>query len=52
MNHEQNEIDCDGHRSGVRLDDKQRLLEIGRALADGAQPMSVEAVWPRLGGWQ
>jgi D-serine deaminase-like pyridoxal phosphate-dependent protein len=31
------EIDCDGHRSGVRPDDKQRLVEIGRALADGAE---------------
>lgn len=31
------EIDCDGHRSGVRPDDKQRLVEIGRALAGGAQ---------------
>lgn len=31
------EIDCDGHRSGVRPDDKQRLVDIGRALADGAE---------------
>jgi D-serine deaminase-like pyridoxal phosphate-dependent protein len=31
------EIDCDGHRSGVLPTDKQRLVEIGRALADGAE---------------
>lgn len=31
------EIDCDGHRSGVRPDDRQRLVEIGRALSDGAE---------------
>lgn len=31
------EIDCDGHRSGVRPDDRQRLVEIGRALCDGAE---------------
>ena len=31
------EIDCDGHRSGVRPDDRQRLIDIGRALADGAE---------------
>jgi D-serine deaminase-like pyridoxal phosphate-dependent protein len=31
------EIDCDGHRSGVRPDDRQRLVGIGRALADGAE---------------
>lgn len=31
------EIDCDGHRSGVLPSDKQRLVEIGRALADGAE---------------
>jgi len=31
------EIDCDGHRSGVLPRDKQRLVEIGRALADGAE---------------
>lgn len=31
------EIDCDGHRSGVRPDDRQRLLDIGRALASGAE---------------
>ena len=31
------EIDCDGHRSGVRPDDKVKLVEIGRALADGAE---------------
>lgn len=31
------EIDCDGHRSGVRPDDKQRLVDIGRALSDGAE---------------
>ena len=29
------EIDCDGHRSGVRPDDRARLLEIGRALQAG-----------------
>jgi D-serine deaminase-like pyridoxal phosphate-dependent protein len=29
------EIDCDGHRSGVRPDDAERLIEIGRALHDG-----------------
>ena len=31
------EIDCDGNRSGVRPDDKQFLVEIGRALAAGAE---------------
>lgn len=31
------EIDCDGHRSGVLPRDKQRLVEIGRTLADGAE---------------
>jgi D-serine deaminase-like pyridoxal phosphate-dependent protein len=31
------EIDCDGHRSGVLPGDKQRLVEIGRALQDGAE---------------
>jgi D-serine deaminase-like pyridoxal phosphate-dependent protein len=31
------EIDCDGHRSGVLPRDKHRLVEIGRALADGAE---------------
>ena len=31
------EIDCDGHRSGVLPTDKQRLVEIGRALSDGAE---------------
>jgi len=31
------EIDCDGHRSGVLPNDKQRLVEIGRALEDGAE---------------
>jgi D-serine deaminase-like pyridoxal phosphate-dependent protein len=31
------EIDCDGHRSGVLPTDKQRLVEIGRALEDGAE---------------
>jgi D-serine deaminase-like pyridoxal phosphate-dependent protein len=31
------EIDCDGHRSGVLPTDKQRLLEIGRALESGAE---------------
>jgi D-serine deaminase-like pyridoxal phosphate-dependent protein len=31
------EIDCDGHRSGVLPTDRQCLLEIGRALADGAE---------------
>ncbi|TFZ05641.1 DSD1 family PLP-dependent enzyme [Ramlibacter henchirensis] len=31
------EIDCDGHRSGVLPSDRQRLLDIGRALEDGAQ---------------
>jgi D-serine deaminase-like pyridoxal phosphate-dependent protein len=31
------EIDCDGHRSGVLPNDKQRLVEIGRALSDGAE---------------
>ena len=29
------EIDCDGHRSGVLPTDKDRLIEIGRALDDG-----------------
>lgn len=28
------EIDCDGHRSGVLPTDRQRLVEIGRALED------------------
>jgi D-serine deaminase-like pyridoxal phosphate-dependent protein len=31
------EIDCDGHRSGVLPTDRKSLLEIGRALADGAE---------------
>jgi len=31
------EIDCDGHRSGVLPGDAQRLVEIGRALQDGAE---------------
>jgi D-serine deaminase-like pyridoxal phosphate-dependent protein len=31
------EIDCDGHRSGVLPTDGQRLLDIGRALEDGAE---------------
>ena len=31
------EIDCDGHRSGVLPTDRQRLLDIGHALEDGAQ---------------
>lgn len=31
------EIDCDGHRSGVRPDDAERLLAIGRALVQGAE---------------
>ena len=31
------EVDCDGHRSGVLPTDKQRLVEIGRALEDGAE---------------
>jgi D-serine deaminase-like pyridoxal phosphate-dependent protein len=31
------EIDCDGHRSGVRPTDSARLIEIGRALARGAE---------------
>lgn len=31
------EIDCDGHRSGVRPDDAERLLAIGQALAQGAE---------------
>ncbi len=31
------EIDCDGHRSGVRPDDRASLLAIGRALVDGAE---------------
>jgi D-serine deaminase-like pyridoxal phosphate-dependent protein len=31
------EIDCDGHRSGVRPDDAKRLLDIGRVLVDGAE---------------
>jgi len=31
------EIDCDGHRSGVLPGDKQRLVDIGRALQDGAE---------------
>jgi D-serine deaminase-like pyridoxal phosphate-dependent protein len=31
------EIDCDGHRSGVLPTDTQRLVEIGRALEDGAE---------------
>jgi D-serine deaminase-like pyridoxal phosphate-dependent protein len=31
------EIDCDGHRSGVLPTDKQRLVEIGRVVADGAE---------------
>jgi D-serine deaminase-like pyridoxal phosphate-dependent protein len=31
------EIDCDGHRSGVRPTDRSRLIEIGRALESGAE---------------
>jgi D-serine deaminase-like pyridoxal phosphate-dependent protein len=31
------EIDCDGHRSGVRPDDSASLVAIGRALAAGAE---------------
>ena len=31
------EIDCDGHRSGVRPDDMTSLIAIGRALVDGAE---------------
>ena len=31
------EIDCDGHRSGVLPTDVQRLVDIGRALEDGAE---------------
>jgi len=31
------EIDCDGHRSGVRPADRPLLLDIGRALEDGAE---------------
>ncbi len=31
------EIDCDGHRSGVRPNDTERLLAIGRALVQGAE---------------
>ena len=31
------EIDCDGHRSGVLPTDKERLVEIGRALESGAE---------------
>jgi D-serine deaminase-like pyridoxal phosphate-dependent protein len=31
------EIDCDGHRSGVRPDDVQHLLDTGRALVEGGE---------------
>jgi D-serine deaminase-like pyridoxal phosphate-dependent protein len=31
------EIDCDGHRSGVQPTDRKRLVDIGRALEDGAE---------------
>jgi D-serine deaminase-like pyridoxal phosphate-dependent protein len=31
------EIDCDGHRSGVLPTDRQRLIDIGRALQGGAE---------------
>jgi len=31
------EIDCDGHRSGVRPDDAQTLLAIGQALVNGGE---------------
>jgi D-serine deaminase-like pyridoxal phosphate-dependent protein len=31
------EIDCDGHRSGVRPSDSSRLIEIGRTLGRGAE---------------
>ena len=31
------EIDCDGHRSGVAPTDRDRLIDIGRRLADGAE---------------
>jgi D-serine deaminase-like pyridoxal phosphate-dependent protein len=35
------EIDCDGHRSGVRPTDSSRLIEIGHALGRGAEPRGV-----------
>jgi D-serine deaminase-like pyridoxal phosphate-dependent protein len=31
------EIDCDGHRSGVLPNDKNRLIAIGKALVDGGE---------------
>ncbi|MDX8457996.1 DSD1 family PLP-dependent enzyme [Mesorhizobium humile] len=31
------EVDCDGHRSGVLPDDRDRLVAIGRALIDGGE---------------
>lgn len=31
------EIDCDGHRSGMRPDDAPTLLKVARALTDGAE---------------
>lgn len=31
------EIDCDGHRAGVAPNDKARLIDIGRRVADGAE---------------
>jgi D-serine deaminase-like pyridoxal phosphate-dependent protein len=31
------EIDCDGHRGGVLPSNRQRLLDIGRALEDGGE---------------
>lgn len=37
------EIDADGHRSGVQPTETARLLEIGRALADGAALQGVMA---------
>ena len=29
------EVDSDGHRAGIQIDDIQRLVEVGRALQDG-----------------
>ncbi len=37
------ELDLDGHRSGVRFDDAEKLVEIGRALENGAHLFGVMA---------
>lgn len=34
------EIDCDGHRSGIRPDEKERLLQVARILNDGGMNLN------------